>query len=322
MRWFYFCTFPKALMFKMQNMKAIRFLGFLLICLTILFFQLLLGKKSRIKELRNRFRSYFFQGCHPVWILLLASCQFLAHPEFGEQVKWIDLTWTFDSTTLYWPNNKTGFQHNTDANGVTEKGFYYSSYSVCAPEHGGTHIDAPIHFAAGRQTVDSIPLSSLTGNAVVIDVSEKALANRDYQIQTNDVLQWEHKYGVIPSGAIVLMKTGYGDFYPNRKHYFGTDKLGDSAIPELHFPGIHPELATWLLRERQIKAIGLDTPSLDFGQSTHFETHQIFMGANVPGFENLANLEKLSPTGNYVIALPMKIGKGSGAPLRIIAGIL
>lgn len=301
-------------------MKAVRFLGFLIICLLILLFRILIGKKARFHEIRKRFRFVLFQGINPVWFVLLASCKFSAHPEFRDQVKWIDLTWTFDSTTLYWPNNASGFNHITDANGVTEKGFYYSSYSLCAPEHGGTHLDAPVHFAAGKQPVDSIPLSSLTGNAVVIDVSEKALANRDYQIQINDILQWEHKYGMIPTGTIVLLKTGYGEFYPDRKHYFGTDKRGEAAIPELHFPGIHPELASWLLKERLIKAIGLDTPSLDFGQSKLFESHQIFMAANIPGFENLANLEKLSPTGNYVVALPMKIGKGSGAPLRIIAG--
>jgi kynurenine formamidase len=236
-------------------------------------------------------------------------------------LNWIDLTHSFDSTTLYWPNNKTTFIHHTDSEGFTPKGYFYSSYSICAPEHGGTHLDAPIHFAKDKYTVEELPLTSLTGNAVVIDVSKNALANRDYQISIEDITNWERENGKIENNTIILFKTGYGKFYPNRGEYFGTPKTGIEAIPELHFPGIDPKTTSWLIKERAIKAIGLDTPSLDFGQSTDFKTHQVLMGSNKPGFENLANLDKLPATKVYVVALPMKIGRGSGAPLRIIAGI-
>lgn len=234
-------------------------------------------------------------------------------------LNWIDLTHTFDSTTLYWPNNTKTFMHSTDAEGVTEKGFYYSSYSICTPEHGGTHLDAPIHFAAGKQTADKIPLSSLTGNAIVVDISKKALANRDYLVSVNDLQDWEKEHGKIAESAIILLRTGYGQFYPNREKYFGSPKTGAEALSELHFPGIDPAAAEWMVKERNVKAVGLDTPSLDYGQSSDFKTHQVLMGANVPGFENLANLDKLPATGIYVVALPMKIGNGSGGPLRIIA---
>ncbi len=104
-----------------------------------------------------------------------------------------------------------------------------------------------------------------------------------------------------------------------RSFYFGSAKTGAEALPELHFPGIDSTTAEWLVKDRKVKAVGLDTPSLDFGQSTNFKTHQVLMGSNVPGFENLANLDQLPATGIYVVALPMKIGKGSGGPLRIIA---
>jgi kynurenine formamidase len=236
-------------------------------------------------------------------------------------LNWIDLTHSFDSTTLYWPNNKTTFIHHTDSEGFTPKGYFYSSYSICAPEHGGTHLDAPIHFAKDKYTVEELPLTSLTGNAVVIDVSKNALANRDYQISIEDITNWERENGKIENNTIILFKTGYGKFYPNRGEYFGTPKTGIEAIPELHFPGIDPKTTSWLIKERAIKAIGLDTPSLDYGQSTDFKTHQVLMGSNKPGFENLANLDNLPATNVYVVALPMKIGRGSGAPLRIIAGI-
>ena len=255
-------------------------------------------------------------------LLLVSSCSTSVQQNNSiEELKWIDLTYAFDSTTLYWPNNATGFVHHTDANGVTPLGFFYSSYSICTPEHGGTHLDAPIHFAKGAQTVDELPISSLTGHAVVIDVSAKALKNRDYQISVEDITTWEKQNGQLAENTIVLFKTGYGQFYPDRAQYYGSPKTGVDAIPELHFPGVAPVTTQWLVEKRNIKALGLDTPSMDYGQSKDFKTHQILLGKNKPGFENVANLDKLPVKGIYVIALPMKIGKGSGAPLRIIAGV-
>lgn len=253
--------------------------------------------------------------------LLLSACNQATKTATIGDMKWIDLTHAFDSSTIYWPNNLNGFQHKTDAEGITPGGFYYSSYQIATPEHGGTHLDAPIHFSKGGLTVDSIPLSSLTGQAVVIDVSENALENRDYLVSIADVEAWEDEHGQIPANSIVLFHTGYGKFYPDRAKVLGTAKLGVEAIPELHFPGIAPETTQWLLDKRDIKAMGLDTPSTDYGQSKDFKTHQILHGKNKPGFENVANLDQLPPTGAYVIALPVKIGKGSGGPLRIIAGI-
>jgi kynurenine formamidase len=161
----------------------------------------------------------------------------------------------------------------------------------------------------------------LSGNAVLIDVSKNALPNRDYQISIEDIEQWEEKNGTIEENTIILFKTGYGQFYPDRAKYFGSPKTGSIAIPELHFPGVAPETTQWLVSKRKIKALGIDTPSMDYGQSKDFKTHQILLGENKPGFENVAHLDQLPSTGIYVMALPMKIGKGSGAPLRIVAGI-
>jgi kynurenine formamidase len=235
--------------------------------------------------------------------------------------RWIDLTYSFSDSTLYWPNNATGFVLDTQTIGITPAGFYYSSNSFSAPEHGGTHLDAPVHFAEGKQTADRVPLENLTGFAVVINVSEKALKNPDYLVSIKDVTDWEQANDSIPQGSIVLFRTGYGQYYPDAKKYFGTDEKGAAGIAHLHFPGIDAATAEWLVTKRKIKALGLDTPSIDYGQSKDFKTHQTLMGKNIPAFENVANLEQLPAKGAYVVALPMKIKNGSGGPLRIVAWV-
>jgi kynurenine formamidase len=259
---------------------------------------------------------------YSVYLIVLMALSSCGKKDVVTQEKeWIDLTYSFDSTTLYWPNNLCGFDHKTDFDGVTPGGFYYSSFSFCTPEHGGTHLDAPVHFAKNHQTVDEVPLSSLTGNAIVVDVSEKALKNRDYLVSVEDLKDWEKQNGTIADSTIILFRTGYGQYYPNREKYFGSALKGAEAIPQLHFPGISPEAAKWLIDTHKAKAVGLDTPSMDYGQSTDFKTHQLLLGANIPGFENVAHLDLLPLKGIYVVALPMKIGKGSGGPLRIIASV-
>src|SRR5829696_3088665 len=230
----------------------------------------------------------------------------------------VDLTHAFDATTVYWPTAQ-GFKLETDFEGMTDKGYFYSAYRYSAAEHGGTHLDSPVHFAKGRLTVDQIPLQQLMGAAVVVDVTAQCAKNPDYLVSVADFQNWEKQNGKIGAGTIVFLRTGYGKFYPDRKMYLGTDERGDAAVAKLHFPGLDPEAARWLTANRSIKAIGLDTASIDFGQSTMFESHRTLFEKNIPAFENLANLDQLPAKGFSVIALPMKIKGGSGGPLRIIA---
>jgi kynurenine formamidase len=158
------------------------------------------------------------------------------------------------------------------------------------------------------------------GNAIKVDVSFKALQNRDYLITINDLKRWEFMQNMqIPDGSIVLLETGNSKFYPDKLKYLGTDQRGADAIKLLRFPGLSPEAAKWLVEERNINAIGLDTPSIDYGQSTGFESHVILLSKNIPAFENLTNLDQLPSKDFMVIALPMKIKDGSGGPLRIVA---
>lgn len=264
----------------------------------------------------------------PSYPLLLLSCCsiLLSCSPAGKQVPqpqfptgtWIDLTHSFDETTIYWPT-ADGFRHDTVFVGKTDSGFYYQAFNYCAAEHGGTHLDAPIHFAEGKQTMDEIPLEHLVGEAVLVDVSAQALAQPDYQVTAEDFKAWEKAHGRLPDGAIVLLRTGFGQYWPDKLKYMGTTERGAAAVAKLHFPGLHPDAARWLTTERSIHAIGLDTPSIDYGQSTRFESHQTLFQQNIPAFENLANLDRLPATGLWVAALPMKIKDGSGGPLRIAA---
>jgi len=230
----------------------------------------------------------------------------------------VDLSYPFGSETVYWPTAEP-FHLEKDFEGVTEKGFYYSAFKYSAAEHGGTHLDAPVHFSRGRHTVDEIPLEQLMGSGILVDVTMQCENNSDYQVTTKDLLAWEKKYGRIPTGSILLLRTGFGSFYPDRKKYLGTEERGPEAIAKLHFPGLHPDAARWLSGNRSIKAIGLDTASIDYGQSTLFESHRVLFDKNIPAFENVANLQRLPIKGFSVIALPMKIKGGSGGPLRIVA---
>jgi kynurenine formamidase len=230
----------------------------------------------------------------------------------------IDLSYPFDQNTVYWPTAES-FKLDTDFEGVTDKGYFYSAYRYSAAEHGGTHLDAPVHFAKGHTTVDQIPLEQLMGNGIVIDVSEKAAANRDYLVSVADFADWERRNGRIAPGTIVFLRTGFGKYYPDRKMYLGTDERGAAAVAKLHFPGLDPAAARWLTQNRSIKAIGLDTASIDYGQSTLFESHRILFEKDIPALENVANLDQLPVKGFSVIALPMKIKGGSGGPVRIVA---
>src|SRR5688572_5667103 len=230
----------------------------------------------------------------------------------------VDLSHTYDSQTIYWPTAE-GFQLRRDADGVTPAGYYYAANSFFTSEHGGTHIDAPVHFAQGHLTVDKIPVDRLMGQGVVIDVVQQSNRDPDYQVTTADFQRFEQEHGAIPAEAIVLLRTGFSTRWPGAERYLGTTLRGEEGARRLHFPGLHPDAANWIATNRPIRAIGIDTASIDYGPSTLFESHRALYEHDIPAFENLTALDRLPITGAYVIALPMKIGGGSGAPLRAVA---
>jgi kynurenine formamidase len=229
----------------------------------------------------------------------------------------VDLTWPLDEKTLYWPNSPSGFELKKLAYGPTPGGYFYSANTFCAPEHGGTHLDAPIHFGEGKRTADELPVAQLVAPAAVIDITGKTSANADYRLTAADVEEWESRHGMLAPGTIILLRTGWGTRYGDRKAYFGDDRPG--ATDSLHFPSYGEDAARLLVERRRAGALGVDTASIDYGQSRDFLVHRVAAAANVPGLENIANLDRVPARGAWIVALPMKIRGGSGGPVRIIA---
>jgi kynurenine formamidase len=229
----------------------------------------------------------------------------------------IDLTHAFNERTVYWPTSPSTFKLERLAYGPTADGYFYAANAFCAPEHGGTHLDAPIHFAQGRRTSDAVPLEQLVAPAVVIDVSKQAAADPDYRLTRDDVVSFEQRHGRIKPGTMVLLRTGWSRFWPDRKAYLGDDTPGDAS--KLRFPSYGEDAAKLLVEERKVGLLGVDTASIDYGRSRDFMVHRIAMAANVPGIENLTALDQLPAVGATIIALPMKIEGGSGGPVRAIA---
>ncbi|KAL9955820.1 hypothetical protein ACROYT_G037205 [Oculina patagonica] len=228
---------------------------------------------------------------------------------------WIELSYPFNNETIYWPTEEN-FKHILEFENYTADGYYFSLYGISTSEHGGTHLDAPRHFAAGKWTTDQIPLDRLIGPAIKIDISSKAAKNPDYQVTMSDFQAWEDKNGKILDDVILLIFTGWGKHWPDRKTYLGTDTKNTSL---LHFPGIHPNASRWLVNNRKVKLVGIDTASIDYGQSTMYETHQVLFKENIPALENVAHMDKLPAKGFTLYAAPMFITDGSGGPCRIFA---
>ena len=234
------------------------------------------------------------------------------------EARLVDLSHAFNARTIYWPTAQK-FKLTEVADGETEGGWHYSANNFEGAEHGGTHLDAPIHFSAGGNTADKVPLRKVVGSAVTVDVRAKASADADYLVTIQDLEAFEASNGQIARDTIVLLRTGWSSRWPDARRYLGTAERGNAAVPKLHFPGLSEEAAQWLVSQRRIKAVGIDTASIDRGQSTDFRAHRVLAAAQVPVFENVANLNRVPAEGFHVVALPMKIEGGSGGPLRTIA---
>ncbi|MBM3284760.1 MAG: cyclase family protein [Candidatus Aminicenantes bacterium] len=258
-------------------------------------------------------------------LCLLALAAILVSPKNNrdraqeETKQFLDMTYPFDETSIYWPTARP-FELHRVAWGKTEGGWWYASNEFRASEHGGTHADAPIHFAENGRTIDQIPLEEWMGPAVKIDVTAKCAENRGYLLSVEDIETWEKRYGKIPLDAWVIMYTGIGTaYYPDRKKVLGTDKSGLDALPELSFPGFSPRAVEFLIKKREIRGIAIDTPSIDPGNSKDFKAHRILMAADKLALENIANLDKLPEAGATIFVIPMLIKGGTGAPARVFA---
>lgn len=187
-------------------------------------------------------------------------------------------------------------------------------------EHTGTHFDAPAHWVTGRDladnTTDALPPRAFIGPACIIDVSQQAAADPDFLLSSDDVRAWEEEHGAIPKGAWLLLRTDWSK-RQGRDAFLNTDENGP------HTPGFAVECARFLAAERPILGVGVETVGTDAGQAGTFDppfpTHTFMHGAGKFGLASLTNLDRLPATGAVVIAAPLKIVRGSGSPLRVLA---
>jgi kynurenine formamidase len=224
----------------------------------------------------------------------------------------VDLTHSLGPAVPTYELSETpAFQAKTVATVAKDK---YFARTISLPEHFGTHLDAPAHFIPGLWTVDQIPPERLVGPLAVLDVTAKAQKNSDYQISVEDIASWEKLHSQIPLGAVVMTRTGWDARWNSANDYRNPDASGI-----MHFPGYSEDAAKFLVEARQVRAIGIDTLSIDYGPSKDFPVHQYTLGHSVYQLENVASLAQVPPTGAIVVVAPMKLEGGSGAPVRILA---
>ncbi len=242
----------------------------------------------------------------------LAMGQGLLEKALKGQARIVDLSYRLNNRTQYWPGPQyKPFRFHVLAR-LDKDGVYSAEF--CTPEHLGTHIDAPNHFAKGQISVAEIPLRRLIAPAVVINVKAKCQKNPDYQLTVGDIRRWERRWGRIPKGAVVFMYTGWGKRYWNTQAYQNRDQKG-----VLHFPGFSLEAARFLIQRRRVVGLGIDTLSVDYGPSQDFAVHRFSHKAGCYHIEHTANLDQLPPRGAILVVAPLKIENGSGSPARVFA---
>lgn len=224
----------------------------------------------------------------------------------------IDLTHTVNANLPTYDAAESG-AYQAKMAATIEKNRYFAR-NVSLPEHFGTHIDAPAHFAPGGWTVDQIPGERLVASLVVIAISDKVQNNPDYQLSVQDIARWEEVNGQIPPGALVMANTGWESRWNQVGRFRNADARG-----MMHFPGFSLEAAKFLVEARGVIGFGIDTLSIDYGPSKNFEVHQYSLGRGLYHLENVANLDRTPPTGAMAVVAPMKLAGGSGGPVRILA---
>ena len=222
----------------------------------------------------------------------------------------VDMTYAINGKLPAWPGDEKTFEAQVIA--TPEKDGYFAR-SFWMLEHYATHMDAPAHFPPGKFTLDQIPVAHFFGPAVVIDVREEVGKDSDYHLSATRIEKWEAAHGRIPSGAIVMMRTGWASRWPDQARYRNMDANG-----AMHFPGFSVESAK-LLIARGAVGLGIDTLSIDYGASKDFEVHHTDLPAGLYNLENLANLDQLPEAGAFLIAAPIKLEGGSGGPVRVFA---
>lgn len=190
----------------------------------------------------------------------------------------------------------------------------FNAYIWQVMEHAGTHLDAPIHFSENGATADRIDVASLVVPLAVVDVTEQAAKNTDYQVTRADLEAYEKKHGRIADNACVAMHSGWARYAADGAKYTGKDAAG-----VFHFPGFGPDAAQWLMTERKVVGLAVDTLSLDHGASKDFKTHYLWLPSGRWGLENVAGLDQAPPAGATLVVGAPKVKDATGGPVRLIA---
>jgi kynurenine formamidase len=195
--------------------------------------------------------------------------------------------------------------------GIASDGF--SANEVTFDEHTGTHVDAPAHFVTGGATGDRIPPARLIAPLVVVSIADRAAKDADTVVTASDLLAWEKRHGRIPAGAFVAMDSGWDARANSTERFLNRDAKGG-----MHAPGLSEEAATFLVKQRDIAGVGVDTLSLDPGNAQKFVAHMAILGAGKYGVELLANLGRVPASGATVVVGAMT-HQGTGGPARVLA---
>jgi len=249
------------------------------------------------------------------WSLALAILLFAQHKTaMSDQVAYreiVDLTHDLNDRSPNWEGTEQSPFQAKDLGSIEKDGYFSRFFTT--PEHYGTHLDAPAHFARGMWTVDQIPAERLVRPLVVLNVRGRASDHPDYEVSVQDIAEWESQNGEVPSGAVVIAYTGWEDRW-------NTPKAFRNAGPDgvMHFPGFSLEAAKFLVKTRNSVGLGIDTMSMDPGTST-FPVHQFTAKESVYQLENVANLASVPPVGATIVVAPIKLENGSGGPTRLLA---
>jgi len=189
----------------------------------------------------------------------------------------------------------------------------YNMNNISLSEHTGTHLGAPLHFYPLGTDVSQIPTEDLILQACKINVTGNTHKNADYLLTANDITEWEESFKRIPAGNLVLIETGWNQYWESPNKYLGFQ------YEEMHFPGISREAIEFLNKERKIKAIGIDSAGIDGGLSLNYSVNKYCSENDVFHLENLTNLDQVNETGALVFIGALPVQRGSGSPCRILA---
>lgn len=197
-------------------------------------------------------------------------------------------------------------------NDFETSGFFSKQWTL--EEHIGTHLDSPGHFDEGNRLVDELDPADLVAPVVVIDITTKAMDDPNATVTPRDLVAYERRHGRIPRRALVCMNSGWAGKVDD-----GDAFRGGTGFPDLNFPGFSADATDWLVAKRDPVGIGVDTMSLDPGNSADFAVHNTFLATDRYGIESLANLDRIPPRGALAFVGPVPWEEGSGAPCRVIA---